>query len=837
MDAVLTPPPDLYERTGDDRLLMHFHPGQKRAWESAARFVAVLAGSQSGKALALDTPIPTPNGFVPMGEVRDGDEVLDETGAPCRVLKAHAAYLPAECFRVVFDDGAVIIADAEHLWQTSTCRERKNAARRRPTNDRADRPQCSPGPTSGVRTTREVLETVRDPRGGNNHAVRLAGPAQFRERPLPVDPYTLGVWLGDGTKGTSNVTSADPDVLTAVAAGGYSVGPPRESNSGLARTYSVGMTGVRGGRTSERVNPFLTGLRGLGVLTEKHVPAAYLTASPAQRLALLRGLMDTDGWCEKYGECGFANGVKALTDAVDHLAKSLGLKTRRRVKPTESGRPSYVVSFYAKFPVFRLTRKADRQAAWKRRALGNSQCDYRYVVAVEPTDPVPVRCLTVDSTNCLYLAGESFIPTHNTSWGPWWLLREIYGFEDSPLGGRGPGDYIAATATYDLFKLKMLPAIREVFEGLCGLGRYWPGAKVLELRPNPDVPFRAKRADDPMWGRIILRSAEGRGGLESSTAKGAWLDEAGQDSFRAETWEAVQSRLALAMGRCLLSSTLYNFGWLKTQVHDRWKAGDRDYDVVHFDSVANPRFSRKEWDRAKASMPGWKFAMRYQGRYERPAGMIYDCFEDSYYPDGHLVRRFDVPWSWPRHLGLDFGGVHTAGAFFAEDPAAKVLYWYRQYLAGDLTAADHVAALRAGEPADIAAVGGSWSEGQWRDEFAAGGLYVERPDVSEVEIGISRLYGALKTRKLLIFDDLVGGYDDPTGGSLGELRSYARKLDALGEPTEVILNKSQYHRLDAARYAAANVFAPDAGTPSLRAGRNPLAGFNGRRGSSARGRR
>lgn len=103
-----------------------------------------------------------------------------------------------------------------------------------------------------------------------------------------------------------------------------------------------------------------------------------------------------------------------------------------------------------------------------------------------------------------------------------------------------------------------LAALQEVFCHLLGAGRYWAGDKVIELREglSPDGQFWARRSDDPMWGRIILRSAKAAGGLEAATAKAAWLDEVGQDDFTLESWEAVLRRLSLAEGRVLGTTTL-----------------------------------------------------------------------------------------------------------------------------------------------------------------------------------------------------------------------------------------------------------------------------------------
>lgn len=379
-----------------------------------------------------------------------------------------------------------------------------------------------------------------------------------------------------------------------------------------------------------------------------------------------------------------------------------------------------------------------------------------------------------------------------TSFLPWWLWREV---QTTARVGES-NDYLAVTATYDLFKLKFLPAMRECFEHVLRRGRYWASDRIIELADPATGRYLARRADDPMWGRIILRSAESGGGLESSTARAAILDEAGMDSFTLETWEAVLRRLSLSQGRVLIGTTLYRVtGWLKTHVHDR-RAIDPDIDVIQFDSTQNPAFPKAEAARARRSMSTFRYNMQYRGLYDRPAGLIYDSFKD-YIADqrgapGHLCPRFELPKEWQRYCGLDFGGVNTAALLFAEEPGTKRLYLYREYKAGGKTAREHAQAILAGEPMVPFCVGGSKSEGQWRLEFRRGGLPVNEPDISLVDVGIDRVYGAFKRSEIIIFDDCTG--------VLEELRSYSRKLDEDGEPTEAIEDKSSYHLLDSMRY-------------------------------------
>lgn len=145
-----------------------------------------------------------------------------------------------------------------------------------------------------------------------------------------------------------------------------------------------------------------------------------------------------------------------------------------------------------------------------------------------------------------------------TTLQPWWLRREIQQC--------GTGDYLAVTSSFDVFKLKYLPQMLLVFEDILGWGRFWAGDKIIELKDPKTGEYWAEKSTDPMWGRIILRSAQSLGGLESATAKAASLDEAGQDEFPIEAYRAINRRLSLNRGRKFISTTIYNLGWLKCVV-------------------------------------------------------------------------------------------------------------------------------------------------------------------------------------------------------------------------------------------------------------------------------
>lgn len=375
-----------------------------------------------------------------------------------------------------------------------------------------------------------------------------------------------------------------------------------------------------------------------------------------------------------------------------------------------------------------------------------------------------------------------------TSWAPWWLNREIV-----RCGG---GDYIAVTASFDLFKLKMLPEIRNVFEHTLGIGRYWSGDKILEIADPATGKFLAERSDDPMWGRIILRSAVAPGGLESATAKAAWLDEAGQDEFALDAWEAVQRRLTLHRGRILITTTPYNLGWLKQQIVDK---ADGDYiEVVNFPSTANPNFSKAEYKQLREKLPGWKFNMFHRGLYERPPGMIYADFVDEYRErGGHKVKPFDLPKSWSRYVGVDPGVIHFCDVWLAHDPDNNVAYVYRENIRerkGTPEQAKDLLSIAASHGEYVAKWGvGAKSEIYHRDDFiAAGASGVVEPPYADVEARIDAVIGWLRPFRLFVFETCTGVLD--------QLGTYARVLDSAGETTEKIKDKDTYHYLDALGY-------------------------------------
>jgi replicative DNA helicase len=394
----------------------------------AGQMIIVAARPAMGKALALDTPLPTPRGWTTMGEVAVGDELYDALGRPTRVVAATEVMHGRPCFEVVFSDGSRIVADAEHQWLTETRAARKSrwAAERQYNRTRNQRIHPK------VVTTEEIQATLKiglDRRA--NHAVLNASPIVGTECTLPVDPYVLGAWLGDGHSASGRITCETNEIPMYIEGRGYVV-----EHRG-AMLYSIKVPNPEVGR--RRVCPdcgspmtgaflcadcradhgtFTALLRSAGVLNDKHIPSSYLRSSESDRRALLAGLMDTDGTVVKgVGSCQFSVTNERLAKDVYELVVSLGYRCGRRRKRvrgrSEHTSTCYILNFSTTDDVFWLERK---QLAHKaERPTSTARIGRRYITDVRPLGSVPVRCVQVDNAEQMYLAGDSMIPTHNST--------------------------------------------------------------------------------------------------------------------------------------------------------------------------------------------------------------------------------------------------------------------------------------------------------------------------------------------------------------------------------------------------------------------------------------
>jgi len=181
---------ELVEVGADGSFILH--PGEFVLGSTLERVALPddLVARLEGKALALDTPVPTPSGWTTMGDLRPGDVVFDGEGEPTLVLAATDPMRDRPCVEIVLSDGTTVVCDAAHQWQTVDKNGRRYGRR-----------------VEKVRTADEIRQTLKV-RGERNHQISLTPPVQYPERSdLPIDPYVLGVWLGDGHTAGARITT------------------------------------------------------------------------------------------------------------------------------------------------------------------------------------------------------------------------------------------------------------------------------------------------------------------------------------------------------------------------------------------------------------------------------------------------------------------------------------------------------------------------------------------------------------------------------------------------------------------------------------------------------
>lgn len=370
------------------------------------KYVLWAESRAAGKMLDLNTRIPTPYGDKTMGELKLGDYVFNEKGEPTQITYLSPINFNPESYLVTFSDGETIKACAEHNWYVWRQYSHKYV----------------------VRTTKEMLADYKKTRitkpkddGTNrapyfyeyNYRVDIASPVNYINNiPLPVDPYLLGLWLGNGAASTSciDLFNEDADEIIGYLLDNHNILVSKRDMSSHTNTYRVTF------RTPDN-KPLSYYLRQMGLLEEKFIPECYLYASVQDRLSLLQGLMDTDGTISKNGDLEFCQGIihHRLTQDISKLLTSLGYKhlITQSVKTCQTGKfTAERIHFRGDKEqiCFKIKRKAEKLPDHKPKASRRKS-----IVSIEKCEPVPMRCIEVDSPSHLYLCGEKNTITHNTT--------------------------------------------------------------------------------------------------------------------------------------------------------------------------------------------------------------------------------------------------------------------------------------------------------------------------------------------------------------------------------------------------------------------------------------
>ena len=335
-------------------------------------------------ALDIDTPVLTVEGWKKHGELCVGDQIFGKSGQVITVIGNSGPMLNLDCSLVQFDD-CELVASNDHLWPIEDKRHTSYSW-----SQKQDRNIITTNLPIKDKTQRLLSTPAIESK-------------EWKEQ-LILDPYILGLWLGDGTTKTNIITINNEDedeTLTQIENANFDWYIHRKND--FDNFSMFGLVNLK------------PALLLIDCWDNKHIPARYLYGTKAERLALLQGLMDSDGTCSSRennrGRCTFVNANKELANGVYHLAASLGFRpSLHTIEPKQANRQViYHVYFVGtkSVPPFRLTRKLSC-CKDKRVKVG------RYVRSIVAIPKRPVNCIKVDAVDGIYLAGTNLVPTHNS---------------------------------------------------------------------------------------------------------------------------------------------------------------------------------------------------------------------------------------------------------------------------------------------------------------------------------------------------------------------------------------------------------------------------------------
>ncbi|MCX5375616.1 helicase-related protein [Streptomyces sp. NBC_00091] len=528
----------------------------------------------SGKAQPLDSLVLTPTGYRPMGDIAIGDEVVVPTG---EIALVGGVFPQGErdVWRLLLSDGSAVECDDEHLWIVGT-----SSGWHR-------------GQEPKVMTTREIRSDLHKANGSSKWYLPAAVPVDLGNGDhQPLDPYLLGVLIGDGSfRHNLRLSTADEEILAAVEA---AVAPDCEMAAvpGSRCDYTIRMSGPRDGT---RRNPVIQAARDLGLWGttshDKFLPDVYKNASVKDRLAVLQGLMDTDGTLHADGtSISFCSASLRLAEDVAWLVRSLG--GRARVLPKKAAF-NVSIALPEEFEPFRLSRKAARMGP---RPKYNTF--RRGVRAVEYVGVKPVQCISVEHPSHAYVT-DNFTVTHNTMVA----LRAMLAVVD--CGGQA-----AMLAPTEVLAQQHHRSITEMMGELAEggmLGGSDQGTKVVLLTGSMGVPARRQALLDLVTGEagvVIGTHALIEDKVQFHDLGLVVVDE--QHRFGVEQRDALRSKGKQPPHLLVMTATpiprtvaMTVFGDLETSVLDQLPAGRSPIATHVVPAKDKPHFLTRAWERVR----------------------------------------------------------------------------------------------------------------------------------------------------------------------------------------------------------------------------------------------
>ncbi len=458
---------------------------------------------QMGKLHPLDTPILTPFGYVSFGDLKVGDLVYDEHGKAVEVTYITDIETTGKMYEVHFDNQDIIKAGSEHLWKVN--------------HKRGHRQQTEVMTTEEMVGLHNQLQKRKNPE--NISIDMIDNPIEFSSQKVPIDPYLLGLWLGDGNSNGGWITCQKDD---------YEFYKKTIKNN-IVNELKIDPRKGNCGRF--KIEELTTALRNANLYKNKHIPKEYLFNNVEVRLEVLRGLMDTDGHIEPNGKCRFYQSNEKFAYSVRDLLSSLGIKSTIRIRKTYR-KDNYTVSFMTnKFEVCKLPRKLANQKG----CLGHPKNSRVYITQFKEIPFEPARCIQVNNPSHLYAVGKTCIPTHNTTCSSLYLLWYAIFNEKKTLAILANKQDTAASTIDD---------IKKAYEGL----PLWlkPGVTVYN---NLSIEFEN--------GTRIFARATSENALRGESVSVLFLDEFAfiDNNLMEKFWPSNYPTIAANKGQIIIVST------------------------------------------------------------------------------------------------------------------------------------------------------------------------------------------------------------------------------------------------------------------------------------------
>lgn len=358
------------------------------------------------KALALNTPIPTPDGYREMKDIQTGDYVYDERGFPTKVINTSEVKFGEPCYEICFDDGEKIVASGDHLWQVQpvelrTWSNKKKNPQKIYKGHKIDNFGFITLKTDEMKDSYIYSHTNFK---GYRYKVPKARALRMPKVHFDIEPYVLGLWLGKGYSGRNTVAWQKDDIEEVqeyVREYGYFI-KPQKSNRFSIHTKGKGQ------------NTFRRALIKYGIFENKKVPDEYLKGNVSQRYDLLKGIMDADGLNNR-GQCYLNQTSLEFAESIGRLLNSLCIQysiNKHITRKDDREYEYYRIYFLSdqKKPCFRLKRKFDLLP--KKRSFSSK---HKTIISITRVPTVAVKCIAVDSPRQLYLCGNYNTVTHNTT--------------------------------------------------------------------------------------------------------------------------------------------------------------------------------------------------------------------------------------------------------------------------------------------------------------------------------------------------------------------------------------------------------------------------------------